>query len=136
MALSKQDYIEQGIEAAHLATARSPGKEDIMPVYGMGNSWQAKAFAEGFRQGVTARHERNNGLQKGEAVVMKSSTNLGKSMLSVLNNQKQAQSARETAAHHLDGLYIELGKASASANHNRAGRIMRKVEKIQAKWGL
>ena len=130
MALSKQDFIKQGFESAQMVNGRSPGHEDTMPVFGMGNSWQAKAFAEGFRQGVEARHERNKGLRRGEMVVMTAKTDAGKSL------HNTTQSAKKTASLHILSLHSEAGKACEAKDYSRVDRIMRKVEKLRAKWGF
>ncbi len=42
-------FYEQGKRSALAGNTRSPGNEYRMPVFGMGKSWQAKAFADGFR---------------------------------------------------------------------------------------
>lgn len=47
MAKSKQDYFNEGAEAA-----RHPLATDAMPAFGKGSSWQARAFAMGFTQQV------------------------------------------------------------------------------------
>lgn len=41
-------FYAQGQKSAHMGNARSPGNEYRMPVFGEGNSWQARAFADGF----------------------------------------------------------------------------------------
>lgn len=132
MALSKQDFMKQGFDAAQNTAAMNPGHEDSMPIFGEGNSWQAKAFAEGFRQGVAARHERNKGLQKGEMVVMTAKTDAGKTLY------KPAQSARDTAMKHLQFLAVS---AADEIHAGRSGgkrhiRLNAKVEKLSAKWGF
>ena len=57
MAKTRQDFVEEGATAARRGDTRSPGNEYTMPVFGEGNSWQAKAFAEGFAAGVARLKE-------------------------------------------------------------------------------
>lgn len=42
-------FYAQGECSARSGNTRSPGNEYRMPEFGMGKSWQAKAFARGFR---------------------------------------------------------------------------------------
>lgn len=45
----------QGRESARMGNARSPGNEYRMPIFGCGKSWQARAFALGFRDECAAQ---------------------------------------------------------------------------------
>jgi hypothetical protein len=120
MALSKQDFIKQGFDAAQNTAAMTPGHEDSMPIFGEGKSWQAKAFAEGFRQGVAARHERDKGQKVGKS------------------QYKPAQTAKETARIHCrnltDMMAIEVGSGNVCSK--RYNRMKSKVISLHAKWGF
>lgn len=48
MAKTTNDFYMEGVRSARMGNTRSPGNEYRMPVFGMGRSWQAKAFAAGF----------------------------------------------------------------------------------------
>lgn len=47
---NREEFKAQGATSARMGNTRSPGNEYRMPVFGEGCSWQAKAFAEGFRE--------------------------------------------------------------------------------------
>lgn len=47
--MNTHNFVEQGRMAARRGNTCSPGNEYRMPVFGTGSSWQAKAFALGFR---------------------------------------------------------------------------------------
>ena len=47
--MNKHDFYKQGQRSARMGNTRSPGNEYRMPVFGCGGSWQARAFAQGFR---------------------------------------------------------------------------------------
>ena len=47
---TREDFLRQGRTSARIGNTRSPGNEYWMPQFGTGDSWQAKAFAEGFRE--------------------------------------------------------------------------------------
>lgn len=46
---NRATFYLQGQKSARMGNARSPGNEYRMPVFGCGKSWQARAFARGFR---------------------------------------------------------------------------------------
>lgn len=46
--MNYSDFYKQGQQSARMGNTRSPENEYIMPVFGCGKSWQAKAFADGF----------------------------------------------------------------------------------------
>lgn len=48
--MKREDFIKQGEKSARMGNTRTPGNEYRMPVFGMGNGWQHKAFADGFRK--------------------------------------------------------------------------------------
>lgn len=48
-AKKRADFFEEGRVSARRGCTRSVGNEYRMPVFGEGTSWQARAFAAGFR---------------------------------------------------------------------------------------
>lgn len=48
-------FYAQGECSARAGNTRTPGNEYRMPQFGMGRSWQAKAFARGFTDECTRR---------------------------------------------------------------------------------
>lgn len=125
MANTREDYVNQGRVAA-----RQGNTHGEMPEYGQGNSWQAKAFAEGFNEGfvepdfpvnlsvqadtVNGRPKISDSIEKAPVVSFHSSTTMN-----------QATRA------HINRLLSEALKGPAV----RRARIVAKVAKLEAKYG-
>ena len=61
---TRADFYAQGERSARMGDTRSPGNEYRMPVFGEGRSWQARAFAQGFRD-QCARMQRTVSTERG-----------------------------------------------------------------------